>query len=106
MYGIQAVILMGGVVPKEYALDSTDKLDIEEPITILPDVSKPKIVLKIPNLHVIGDQDHHRSSSEALTALYNSKGQMILRHPEGHRIPTMSTGVYPKVLKFLQQNIR
>jgi predicted esterase len=82
---VKCAILIGGVTPSYY-VDT-----ITTPFTV-----------SLPNLHIIGDMDEYKASSLELTKWYNAEKQIVLTHTEGHRIPSMNTGLYPKVLDWLK----
>lgn len=84
---IKCAILIGGVPPDRYV-----KKNI-----------KPTI--RIPSLHIIGDTDRLKPESMELLTWYDEKHQTTLTHPEDHRIPTMATGIYPKVLSWLKETL-
>lgn len=84
---VKCAILIGGVAPDRYQKRLT----------------KPSI--NLPSLHIIGDTDSVKSESIELATWYNKTNQTILTHPEDHRIPTMATGIYPKVHSWLKKTL-
>ena len=81
---VKCAILIGGVHERLYFINVT------------------QYTVSLPNLHIIGEVDEHKQSSLELTQWYDSEKQQVLLHPEGHRIPTKGTGIYPKVVEWLQ----
>ena len=81
---VKCAILIGGVHERLYFINVT------------------QYTVSLPNLHIIGEVDEHKQLSLELMQWYDSEKQQVLLHPEGHRIPTKSTGIYPKVVEWLQ----
>ena len=74
------VILIGGVPPKDLA---------EE---------EPRVELRTPSLHIHGTSDPLLPYSQRLLAMFaDSPRRTLLQHTEGHNIPSIRTGLYPKV---------
>ena len=85
---VNCAILIGGVAPDRYAKRIA------------------KCTINIPSLHIIGDTDRLKDESTELVTWYDDKLQTTLTHPEDHRIPTMATGVYPKIKDWLNTNLQ
>ena len=59
-------------------------------------------LLRTPSLHIMGDIDPLLPESLVLRDLYaNTKDRVVLTHDEGHNIPSIRTGIYPKIQAFL-----
>jgi len=90
------VILIGGVPP----------YDLENAAAS----SKSPLALATPSLHIHGLADPLLPYSQRLVGMYAQQQQQhqqkfpcVLQHEEGHNIPSMKTGLYPKINEWLVQ---
>jgi len=88
------VILIGGVPP--YDLETAAAS------------GKSPLALATPSLHIHGLADPLLPYSQRLVGMYAQQQQQqqlpcVLQHEEGHNIPSMKTGLYPKINEWLIQ---
>jgi hypothetical protein len=56
----------------------------------------------IPSLHLLGDIDPLRDECVRLQDYYEPTARAVLEHDEGHNIPSMRTGLYPRISEWLR----
>lgn len=57
--------------------------------------------MNIPSLHIIGTADPYEAYCLKLYEQYNRENRQLMRHEEGHNIPSIRTGLYPQIKAWL-----
>jgi len=79
----QFVILIGGVPPKDLEAQGVR-------------------LVRTPSLHIHGLADPLLPYSQRLLAMYEASNATLLQHTEGHNIPSIRTGLYPEINKWVK----
>lgn len=59
----------------------------------------------MPSLHIIGEADPYKENSRDLYNLYqDDNNRSILYHNEGHNIPSVRTGIYKDIEKYIHSH--